>query len=428
MLKICSTVCFLALILLFSPGVSYTVQPSSARLTPVVKVVRQSAPAVVNITCSSFTRQHKSPLELFMDPGFGILGAPSKRTSLGSGIIVDGKKGLVLTNAHVISGADEIMIHLQDGREFPANIKGIDSDFDLSILEIPNPPDLPSIPFGDSTDIMPGETVIAIGNPFGFNHTVTTGVISALHRSLRNNKGLLTDLIQTDAAINPGNSGGPLLNMDGSLIGVNTVIDVRGEGLGFAIPVNKAKEVINRLILKKPHSPLWLGLMLKDTKNRHGEVAISDIFANTPAAASGLKKGDIITRINATEVKNWRDYLDALRNQISNEAVELELIRNGQKLIQKISPAPFSNQLAAKLMKDRWGLAVNERNGHLVIDNAAGPASFLKKGDIIYSAGQERVKNKEDILDVFRKERMASEIILGIIRDNRDYYARLIPK
>ena len=166
----------------------------------------------------------------------------------GSGVIVDGKRGLVLTNAHVIAGGDEVMIHLQDGRQFPAVVKGAEPDFDLAVLEIQGPHDLPAVPLGDSSDLMPGETVIAIGNPFGFNHTVTTGVVSALGRTIRSESGVFTDLVQTDAAINPGNSGGPLLNLEGRLVGINTAVHARGEGIGFAIPVNKARRVMDDLV------------------------------------------------------------------------------------------------------------------------------------------------------------------------------------
>ena len=194
--------------------------PDSPRLTPVVRAVQAVAPAVVNITSTHIIEGHRvSPLERFFGPGFGP-GFPDssgfgaqprkrKRVSLGSGVIVDGRKGLVLTNAHVIAGGDEVMVHLLDGREFPATVKGAEPDFDIAVLEIKGAHDLPAVRLGDSTDIMPGETVIAIGNPFGFNHTVTTGVVSALGRTIRNDGGVFTDLIQTDAAINPGNSGQP---------------------------------------------------------------------------------------------------------------------------------------------------------------------------------------------------------------------------
>lgn len=362
-----------------------------------------------------------------MDPGFGILQSPRRRTSLGSGIIVDGKKGLVITNAHVIAGADEIMIHLRDGREFKAQIIGAEPDFDLAALQISDAPVLPQVPFGDSSDIMPGETVVAIGNPFGFNHTVTTGVISALHRSLRNDRGLLTDLIQTDAAINPGNSGGPLLNLDGSLIGINTVIDARGEGLGFAIPANKAKDVLTRLTAHAPITHLWLGMLGKDYGRGDG-MLVSQIFSDTPAARAGLKNGDIIKAINSAEIKTVHDYLGFLRNQTSLAPLDITVERNKQRQNFSIRPAQLDEQVAVTLLKKLWGLTVENRSNRLIISatQPGSPSAFLKPGDIIYSVAQEPVSNKAQFLDAFRRERMAREVILGVSRGKRDYYARLV--
>lgn len=403
-------------------------QISEARLTPVVKVTQKVAPVVVNITCSSTQKMRQSPLELFFDNDFGILKKPAKRASLGSGIIVDGKNGLVMTNAHVISGADEIRVHLQDGREFPAEIKGFEPDFDLAVLHLLNAPPLPSITFGEPEDILPGETVIAIGNPFGFNHTVTTGVISALHRSIKNENGILTDLIQTDAAINPGNSGGPLLNLDGNLIGINTVIDLRGEGLGFAIPVEKVRDVLNTVTHHKTVSPIWLGLFVGNLphNSQNEGIVIKQIYPNSPASNSILKPGDIITHVNNTSIKNWKDYIGILRNQSSPHTLNLAIIKNGKKENIQIKPAALDNNKAEKLMRELWGLSVREKGGNIIIEKTEGPASFLKKGDIIYSIAQKPVSNISQVLDCFRQMRMAPEIILGIQRDKRDYYARLL--
>jgi len=170
------TLACLALLCAATAPAAAPVPDSSPRMTPVVRAVQATAPAVVNITSTHVVeRQRISPMEQFFGfgPGFDQP-RRQKRVSLGSGVIVDGKRGLVLTNAHVIAGGDEVMINLQDGRQFPAVVKGAEPDFDLAVLEIQGPHDLPAVPLGDSSDLMPGETVIAIGNPFGFNHTVTT--------------------------------------------------------------------------------------------------------------------------------------------------------------------------------------------------------------------------------------------------------------
>lgn len=205
------------------------------RETPVVKAVRKVGPAVVNISIDYEVTVRPgffqgfgisdpffdSFFQGFFDPRFD-----NKRTytSLGSGVIIDGKKGLILTNAHVIATEGDIKVTLQDTREFTAKVIGSDPDYDLAVLQIETKEDLPAVPMGTSSDLMVGEPVIAIGNPFGFSNTVTTGVVSSLERNIRTEEKVFVNLIQIDASINPGNSGGPLLNIYGELIGINTAI------------------------------------------------------------------------------------------------------------------------------------------------------------------------------------------------------------
>ncbi len=411
--------------------------PSPARQTPVVRAVQTVAPAVVNITSSR--RASGSSLERFFGRDFDPFGLPGAdgRLSLGSGIIVDGKKGLVLTNAHVINADDEIMVHLQDGREFPAAITGMEPDFDIAVLKISGAPRLPSVPLGDSSDIMPGETVIAIGNPFGFEHTVTTGVVSALNRTLRpQGGGMLTGLIQTDAAINPGNSGGPLLNIDGSLIGINTAIDARGEGLGFAIPVNKAKRVMAGMLGQGGMGPLWFGITGENVGRniartaglqKNAGVLVTGVEPGTPAANAGIMPGDIVRRINSTELRDIDDYLGALRNQVEGEGASLDIWRDGHAISLQLLPARFDDALAARLMGERWGITLGESRGKVVIAGvrANGPASFLKKGDLVLRIGDETVHSLKDALSAFRRERMAQQALLLIVRDRHQYIARL---
>lgn len=437
-----------ALVWLPVRGAGAAPAPDSPRLTPVVRAVQAAAPAVVNITSTHVIEGRRiSPLERFLGPDFGpgfpglndFPGQPrrQKRTSLGTGVIVDGRKGLVLTNAHVIAGGDEVMIHLLDGREYPATIKGADPDFDIALLEIKGARDLPSVRLGDSGDILPGETVIAIGNPFGFNHTVTTGVVSALGRTIRSKNGAFTDLIQTDAAINPGNSGGPLLNLEGVLIGVNTAIDARAEGIGFAIPINKARRVMEDLMDRGRVLPLWLGLSVEDVDGRMAMalglkeargVLVSAVFEGAPAARAGIRPGDILESINASPVRDRRDYLDILRNQTGGESLRLGLRREGRPLSLILTPAPFEDDAARALMERRWGFSTAQTRQGLVIRKvrADGPASFLRKGDVITAVGATRVKNMDELLQVFRSERMAGQILLQVFRDGRGYYARLV--
>ncbi|HJX28342.1 MAG TPA: trypsin-like peptidase domain-containing protein, partial [Thermoanaerobaculia bacterium] len=203
---------------------------AAARRTPVVIAAEKVSPAVVNISAESMVRE--------VDPFFGLFFGPQTRQSqsLGSGLIID-PNGIVVTNAHVIEGASRIQVTMLDGRELEANVLGADRDADLAVLKV-DARGLPAVPLGQSGDLMIGETVIAIGNPFGLTHTVTTGVLSARGRTVPSERGerLFTDFLQTDTSINPGNSGGPLVNILGEVIGVNTAIISGASGIGFAIP------------------------------------------------------------------------------------------------------------------------------------------------------------------------------------------------
>lgn len=428
-----------------SSGIALAMQAGSPRLTPVVQTVQAVAPAVVNITSTHYEQgQALSPLELFFGMGRPDLGRrparQQKRVSLGSGIIVDGRKGLVLTNAHVISGGDEVMVHLQDGREFKAYVRGAEPDFDIAVLAIEGADTLPAVHLGNSDDILPGETVIAIGNPFGFSHTVTTGVVSALGRTIRSNNGAFTDLIQTDAAINPGNSGGPLLNLEGSLIGINTAVDARAEGIGFAIPINKARRVMQDLMHQGRVVPLWLGLILDDLDSRtaralglrFGEdqgVLVSGVYQNTPAAAAGILPGEILVAINGSNLRDKREYIDVLRNQTGEPLTLTVYGNNGKKRQITITPASFDNATAMALMEERWGFAVSPQGKQgLFIRNVKrnGPSAFLRAGDRLAGIGGNRLQTIEDILTAFHRERLANQILLQVVRDGRGYYARLV--
>lgn len=421
------------------PRVAASVPAGSARLTPVVAAVQKAAPAVVNITSASRGgRERISPLERFFGPLPERPGDRGrKRVSLGSGVIVDGRRGLVLTNAHVVAAGDEIMVHLQDGREFPARVLGAEPDFDLAVLEVKGASGLPQAELAEAADLMPGETVIAIGNPFGFNHTVTTGVISALGRSIRNEGGMLTDLIQTDAAINPGNSGGPLLDLDGRLIGINTVVDARGEGIGFAIPAGKARRVLQDIMAGSHSAPLWLGVLGQDVDARTARalgmepagVLVREAVAKTPAARAGIEPGDILVSLNGMALRDGRDLVNALRNQTAGESVRLGLRRADATRTVTLTPVPLENAQARRLLERHWGFAVREGKGAPVVASvsAEGPAAFLRPGDAVAAAAGRRTASAEDLLEVFRRERLTPEVVLQVVREGRVYQARLLP-
>jgi serine protease Do len=243
-------------------GLSLDAQ-ASARRTPVVEAVERVAPATVNITTEARVSRPVSGPFGRQDPFFDRFFEPFRQDvteqMLGTGAIVD-QRGYVLTNEHVLAGADKIWVTLADGREFPGVVVGADPDNDLAVIKIESADKLPTAQLAADNPLMIGETVIAIGNPFGLNHTVTTGVLSATNRSFRAGETEYHGFLQTDASINPGNSGGPLLNLDGEVIGINTAIFREAEGIGFAIPIERAKRIMDDLIAYGEVVPVWLGL------------------------------------------------------------------------------------------------------------------------------------------------------------------------
>ena len=240
----------------------------ASRVTPAVRVVQSVGPAVVNISTKTrvqakLFRSGDEAMDRLFEEFFQAM--PREQASLGSGFILDGRRGLIVTNGHVVNAASEIRVQLADKRVFAAQVVGADPQSDLAVLRITPQGALPQVALGDSEQIMIGEEVIAIGNPFGLSHTVTVGVVSALGRKVRSSGNQwLHDLIQIDASINPGNSGGPLLNADGEVIGINTAIYQQAQGIGFAIPVNRVRRVVEDLVRYGEVVPAWLGLELQD--------------------------------------------------------------------------------------------------------------------------------------------------------------------
>ncbi len=420
------------------------------RVTPVVRAVKAVSPAVVNITSARVVEgRFGSPGGLFQDEFFqgffgrgfpGAQGRRYKQESLGSGVIIDGAKGLVLTNAHVISGATEVTARLKDGREFEATLVGADPDFDVAVLKLEKAGNLPQAEMGDSSDIMIGETVVAVGNPLGYAHTVTTGVISASNRSLRSESGTYADLIQTDAAINPGNSGGPLVNANGEVIGVNIAIRADAEGIGFAIPINKARRVVRELVEEGRVAPVWLGLSGQSLDARAASyfgleapagLLVSEVFENGPAHKAGLNPGDVILAFKGAKVEDKDHYISLLRTVTAGETVSLVVLSDGKKRQAEAQAEAFSAGAAVNWAAARWGFRVAERPGKgLVLTEAqsGGPAAKagLRAGDVLLQLGGERLKTAEDFTRAVTLRRMDGALLLTIERDGRGYYARVI--
>lgn len=344
------------------------------RRSPVVSAVKRVSPAVVNI--GTVIRERVGPGFPFTGDDFFRDFFPEffrreyTRTSLGSGVIIDGERGHVITNHHVVSRAAEIKVTTAGGDEYEARILGSDPRSDLAVLEINAGRRLPEIALGDSGDLMIGETVIAIGNPFSLSHTVTTGVVSAIDRTVRSGDMVYRNFIQTDASINPGNSGGPLLNINGDLIGINTAIYQKAQGIGFAIPVNKARRIIRELIRVGEVRFPWLGLEVQELTRdlrRHfsisqeqGGILVSGVLRDSPAMEAGVRRGDVLLRIDREVIYSLSDYRTVLSEYTPGIRMDLQLFREGATLELSITPASFPPDLALEIVKQRMGIELKD--------------------------------------------------------------------
>ena len=427
------------------------------RESPVVMAVSKVSPAVVNISSSYEVRRRANPfsgfgLDPFFDNFFRDFFDPRfeqrrESTSLGSGVIIDGKRGFILTNAHVIERAGTIKAVLQDEREFEAQIVGADPDSDLAVLKIDSTDALPAIAMGSSDDLMIGETVIAIGNPFGFSHTVTTGVISAVNRSIRTDDRVFHDFIQIDASINPGNSGGPLLNINGDLIGINTAIYAKAQGIGFAIPISKAKKIISDLIQFGEVIQAWIGITVQNLNEKLARyldysgkkgVLVKAVEPKSPAHEAGLKEGDIIVSIGNKKIDSVGDYWSAKKTYAAGDVLKAKIWRNGiiktVALKTKVFPIELSEDLARRLLginvenlttKTRMQYQISAREGVLI--SAIDKKSYLARlgarpGDVIRKIDDYTIKDSDDFKKAIIKYRQKNSVVLLLQRGDQGYY------
>jgi Do/DeqQ family serine protease len=428
-----------------------------SRETAVVKAVREVSPAVVNISSAVQMRKRTSPFsgfgfnpffeeffKDFFDPRFE---RRRKYTSLGSGVIIDGKKGLILTNAHVIQKTGTIKVVLEDEREFEAQIVGADPDSDLAVLKIDSEQVLPAIKMGSSEDLLIGETVIAIGNPFGFSHTVTTGVISAIDRSIRAEDRVYHNFIQIDASINPGNSGGPLLNINGDLIGINTAIYAKAQGIGFAIPIGKARKIISDLIQYGEVIQAWIGITVQNIDEKLARylkvpakkgVIVTSVEPDSPAQKAGVQEGDIILSIGNKKITSVGDYQSVAKGLAAGNTVKAKFWRSGKKksvvVKTKVFPIELADDLAYRILGIRVeDLAGKNRKRYRIIAREGVMISEIKKdsdlagigarpGDVIRQIDDYTIENSEDFKKAVIKFRNKNSMVLLVQRGDQGYY------
>jgi len=325
---------------------------ASSPENPFVRVAEQVTPSVVNISTVS-SGKGRTPAEIFRpfgnDPFFRDFfdrffeGTPRRQqqTSLGSGVVID-KAGLILTNNHVIKDADEITVKFANKQEAKGQVVGTDPKTDLAVIRV-RKDDLPVAALGNSDSLRVGEWAIAIGNPFGLDHTLTVGVISATGRS---EVGIAAyeNFIQTDASINPGNSGGPLLNIRGEVVGINTAIVASGQGIGFAIPINMARKVMGDLVKKGKVTRGWLGVGVQPLTGELAKsfgvsaegVLVNQVMPKSPAEAAGVRVGDLILSVDGKPIKDARQLQRVIAEADIGKALEVIILREKEKRRLKV--------------------------------------------------------------------------------------------
>jgi len=434
------------------------------------ELAEKYSPAVVNIRSEKNGKQRmevdphfrggpfdkNDPFRDFFEKFFG--GRPNqgfKQRSLGSGFIID-HDGYIVTNNHVVEGADKIKVILKDEREFDAEVKGRDPNTDLALIKIKSDGNLPIIQFGNSDNVKVGQWVMAIGNPFGLEHTVTVGIISAKGRVI--GSGPYDDFIQTDASINPGNSGGPLINMAGKVVGINTAIIAGGQGIGFAIPVNMAKGIIEQLQTKGEVTRGWLGIgiqdLTKELKDYYGVkedagVLVTKVFPGDPAEKAGLRDKDVILEVNGKKVDSSRELSRMIAESPVGEKTQLLVLRDGaeKKFAIELGKRPEAMTVAHSpevQKKNPLGIAVSDltpeiiqqfrlqaEKGVMVVGvepDSKGEEAGVLPGDLIKEINHSEVTDVDQYLKEMGKYQEGETISLYILRSNRGYLAITLTK
>ncbi len=455
-----------------------TAQSAAARSLPdFTELVEENSGAVVNISTTQtlqpgsryslpFDERDLEQLPEFFQDFFGGPGSPFRRRqpgrpeerhSMGSGFIVSAD-GYVLTNNHVIEGADEIIVRLSDRRELTATLVGTDPRSDLAVLKIENGDDLPVVTVGKSSELKTGEWVLAIGSPFGFDYTATAGIVSAIGRSLPSEN--YVPFIQTDVAINPGNSGGPLFNLDGEVVGINSQIYTRSGGfmgVSFAIPIDDAMNVFRQLRDHGTVSRGWLGVLIQEVNRDLAEsfglrrprgALIAEVMSNSPAEAAGLKAGDIVLGYDGEEIRLSSDLPPKVGRTPVGETATLEVLRGGERIDlpvligqlpdeggQPATPAPTPESNAAPLgmvveplpakLRDTLGI----EGGVVVVNVGRGAAlnAGIRPRDVITELDRKPIRSVADFMAAVRALPEGKAVSVRVIREGRATYLVMKP-
>jgi serine protease Do len=443
-----------------------TEAPIVGGLPSFADLAQNVSPAVVNISTTKTVkgggrvfdffmgpRERRNPMDDFFERFFGE-GMPQpkehKQKSLGSGFIID-EKGHILTNNHVVEDADEIKVILKDHKEYSAKVIGRDSKTDLAVLQIKSWQGLQLIKLGDSDALRVGDWVMAIGNPFGLDHTVTAGIVSAKGRVI--GAGPYDNFIQTDASINPGNSGGPLINLKGEVVGINTAIFAGGQGIGFAIPINTVKDLLPQLMEKGKVTRGWLGVMVQKVtpelaksfglKDEAGAL-VGDVTANSPADKAGIKPGDIIIEFERKPIKEMNELPRLVAAVPVGKEAEVKVLRNGNPMVFKVTIQELDDkQLASgpSQAKPELGLTVQELTPEMarqirmeyepglvivrVQEGSPADEAGLQQGDLIKEVNRKPVKDLKTYQSLVAGSKKSGNILFRIKRGGMSLFVSM---
>ncbi len=421
---------------------------ATRRRTPVVEAVEQVGPADVNVYTETvvddpfgrggFPGMDPSSDDFFSEFFGGRPGRPSesRRTSLGSGVLID-ESGIIVTNEHVIVRATGIRVLMSDKTELEAKLIGADSDSDLAVLKVESSRPLPHLKLPTANDVLIGETVIAIGNPFGLSHTVTTGVVSAVGRTIQAGDLVYQDFIQTDASINPGNSGGPLVNVEGELVGINTAIHSQAEGIGFAIPADHVRAIVSQIVGHGGVQPAWIGIQTQDLTPElafhfgvvpGAGVVVSGVEPDSPAARAGIVRGAVITRVRGEKIRSSADFAGRTSGLAVGEDLPLTYaVRGAKETTVVISVVALPPEKIDAFVWAALGIAVRtDPRAEVplvarVRDGSPAARIGLAPGDAMVAVGGREIASVEDFRRRFAGLRNKNSVLLSIGRGRRLY-------
>jgi serine protease Do len=444
-----------------------TTQVPTVQVPNFAELAEHLKPSVVNISTTQVMKgQRRSmprmpfpnpfgerdPFEEFFERFFGGENPQRefRRRSLGSGFILN-REGYIVTNNHVVENASDIKVSLSDKEEYDAKVIGRDPKTDVALIKIEAKKDLPAASLGDSDKLRVGEWVMAIGNPFGLGHTVTTGIVSAKGRII--GAGPYDNFIQTDASINPGNSGGPLFNMNGEVVGINTAIIATGQGIGFAIPINVAKELLVSLREKGRVVRGWLGVQVQRITpdlaksfglERERGALVADVMPDTPAAKAGIERGDVIIEFNGRKIEEMNDLPRVVANTPPNTDVSIKLLRKGQEKTVQVRVAELKEERVAEgggTLEENLGMTVQELTPEIarnlgmsetkgvvvtnVEDGSPADEAGVQRGDVVLEVNQKKIQTVQDYRAAISRVGGSDSLLLLIRRGNNVLYVAM---